>query len=100
MFKTNSSRKVAVVTGGAGFLGSHLSDRLLSEGFRVIAVDNLITGSTDNIAHLARNQDFTFIRHNVSEFIFIPGRVDYVLGVGEQRSNMRSSAFCSKSGVR
>jgi dTDP-glucose 4,6-dehydratase len=78
MSKTNSSKKVAVVTGGAGFLGSHLSDRLLSEGFRVIAVDNLITGSTDNIAHLAGDQDFTFIRHNVSEFIFIPGRVDYV----------------------
>jgi len=78
MFKTNSSKKVAVVTGGAGFLGSHLSDRLLSEGFRVIALDNLITGSTDNIAHLAGNQDFTFIRHNVSEFVFIPGRVDYV----------------------
>jgi dTDP-glucose 4,6-dehydratase len=78
MFKTNSSKKVAVVTGGAGFLGSHLSDRLLSEGFQVIAIDNLITGSTDNIAHLAGNQDFTFIRHNVSEFVFIPGRVDYV----------------------
>ena len=78
MFKTNGSKKVAIVTGGAGFLGSHLSDRLLSEGFRVIALDNLITGSTDNIAHLAGNQDFTFIRHNVSEFIFIPGRVDYV----------------------
>jgi dTDP-glucose 4,6-dehydratase len=78
MFKVNTSKKVAVVTGGAGFLGSHLSDRLLSEGLRVIAVDNLITGSTDNIAHLAENQDFTFIRHNVSEFIFIPGRVDYV----------------------
>jgi dTDP-glucose 4,6-dehydratase len=78
MFKTNSSKKIAVVTGGAGLLGSHLSDRLLSEGFQVIAIDNLITGSTDNIAHLAGNQNFTFIRHNVSEFIFVPGRVDYV----------------------
>jgi dTDP-glucose 4,6-dehydratase len=78
MFEANSSKKIAVVTGGAGFLGSHLSDRLLSEGFQVIAIDNLITGSTDNIAHLAGNQDFTFIRHNVSEFIFVPGRVDYV----------------------
>ena len=55
-----------------------MGDRLLSEGFRVIALDNLITGSTDNIAHLAGNQDFMLIRHNVSEFIFIPGRVDYV----------------------
>src|SRR5580658_11278994 len=78
VFKDNPSKKIAVVTGGAGFLGSHLSDRLLSEGFQVIAVDNLITGSTDNIAHLAGDQDFTFIRHNVSEFIFIPGKVDYV----------------------
>jgi dTDP-glucose 4,6-dehydratase len=78
MFKANPSKKIAVVTGGAGFLGSHLSDRLLIEGFQVIAIDNLITGSTDNIAHLAGNQDFTYIRRNVSEFIFVPGRVDYV----------------------
>src|ERR1700680_3052696 len=78
MFEPNSSKKIAVVTGGAGFLGSHLSDRLIAEGFRVVAIDNLITGSTDNIAHLAGNQDFTFIQHNVSEFIFVPGRVDYV----------------------
>src|SRR3982074_1059858 len=78
MFETTSSKKIAVVTGGAGFLGSHLSDRLIAEGFRVIAVDNLITGSPDNIAHLAGNQDFKFIRHNVSEFIFVPGRVDYI----------------------
>jgi dTDP-glucose 4,6-dehydratase len=78
MFRGTSSKPIAVVTGGAGFLGSHLSDRLLAEGFRVIAIDNLITGSTDNIAHLAGNQDFKFIRQNVSEFIFVPGRVDYV----------------------
>jgi dTDP-glucose 4,6-dehydratase len=78
VFKANPSKKIAVVTGGAGFLGSHLSDRLLREGFQVIAIDNLITGSTDNIAHLAGNQDFTYIRRNVSEFIFVPGRVDYV----------------------
>src|SRR3979411_779389 len=78
MFETTSSKKIAVVTGGAGFLGSHLSDRLIAEGFRVIAMDNLITGSTDNIAHLAENQDFNFLRHNVSEFIFVPGKVDYV----------------------
>src|SRR6201997_3920559 len=78
MFESVSSKKVAVVTGGAGFLGSHLSDRLIAEGFRVIAIDNLITGSPDNIAHLAGNLDFQFIRHNVSEFIFVPGRVDYV----------------------
>jgi dTDP-glucose 4,6-dehydratase len=78
MFEKKSDKKTAVVTGGAGFLGSHLSDRLLAEGFRVIAIDNLITGNTDNIEHLAGNPDFKFIRHNVSEYTFVPGPVDYV----------------------
>ena len=72
MFEFASSKKIAVVTGGAGFLGSHLSDRLIAEGLRVVAVDNLVTGSAGNIAHLAGNRDFKFVRHNVSEFVFIP----------------------------
>ena len=76
--KTKNRTPVSVVTGGAGFLGSHLCDRLLAEGHRVIALDNLITGNTDNIAHLAGNRKFTFIRHNVTEYIYLPGRVDYV----------------------
>jgi len=69
---------VSVVTGGAGFLGSHLCDRLLAEGHRVIALDNLLTGNTDNIAHLAGDPRFTFIKHNVTQYIYLPGRVDYV----------------------
>src|ERR687888_1787646 len=73
------SQPVSVVTGAAGFLGSHLSDRLLAEGHRVIAIDNLITGSTANIGHLAGNENFQFIKHNVSNFIFLPEEeIDYV----------------------
>jgi len=72
------SKKTAVVTGAAGFLGSHLSDRLLAEGFRVIGIDNLLTGNLRNIEHLAGNQDFHFIHHDVTNFIFLPGKVDLV----------------------
>jgi dTDP-glucose 4,6-dehydratase len=68
-----------LITGGAGFLGSHLCDRFLSEGHTVIAMDNLITGSTDNIAHLAGNERFTFIKHNVTNYIYIDGPLDAVL---------------------
>jgi dTDP-glucose 4,6-dehydratase len=69
---------VSVVTGGAGFLGSHLCDRLLAEGHRVIALDNLVTGNTDNIAHLAGHERFTFIKHNVTNYIYLAGAIDYV----------------------
>src|SRR5947209_17734557 len=73
------SKPVSVVTGGAGFLGSHLIDRLLSEGHRVIAIDNLVTGNPANIGHLAGNKDFHFVKHNVSNFIFLPNeKIDYV----------------------
>ncbi len=68
-----------VITGGAGFLGSHLCDRFLSEGYEVVAIDNLLTGSLDNIAHLAGNESFRYIKHDVSNFIFVDGPVDYVL---------------------
>ena len=69
----------ALITGGAGFIGSHLCDRFLREGHRVVAMDNLITGSQDNIAHLAGNSDFEFIYHDVSNFIHVAGQVDAVL---------------------
>jgi dTDP-glucose 4,6-dehydratase len=73
------SQPVSVVTGGAGFLGSHLTDRLLAEGHRVIAIDNLITGNPANIAHLSGNENYRFIKHNVSNYIFVPEeKIDYV----------------------
>ena len=69
---------VSLVTGGAGFLGSHLCERLLAEGHQVIAMDNLITGSIDNIAHLAGNRNFKFIHHNVTEYIYLAEPVQHV----------------------
>ncbi|CAN5443809.1 SDR family oxidoreductase [soil metagenome] len=68
----------AVVTGGAGFLGSHLVDRLLAEGWSVVILDNLVTGSTDNIAHLAGDPRVRFIHHDVSNYIYVDGPVDFV----------------------
>ncbi|MCI0710963.1 MAG: SDR family oxidoreductase [Chloroflexi bacterium] len=68
-----------LITGGAGFLGSHLCDRFLAEGYEVVALDNLITGKVDNIAHLAGNDRFRFIKHDVSNYIFIDGPIDAVL---------------------
>jgi dTDP-glucose 4,6-dehydratase len=68
----------SVVTGGAGFLGSHLCDLLIGEGHAVICIDNLITGSTDNIAHLAGHPSFKFIRYDVTNYLFVEGEVDFV----------------------
>lgn len=71
--------ETAVVTGGAGFLGSHLCDKLLKEGLRVVCIDNLITGNINNIAHLAGKENFNFIKHDVTNYIFIPGKVNFIL---------------------
>ncbi|NNJ11079.1 SDR family oxidoreductase [Chloroflexales bacterium ZM16-3] len=68
-----------LITGGAGFLGSHLSDRFLAEGHTVIAMDNLITGTTDNIAHLAGHERFTFVKHDVTNYIYVDGPLDAIL---------------------
>jgi dTDP-glucose 4,6-dehydratase len=68
-----------VVTGGAGFLGSHLADHLLARGDEVIAIDNLVTGSVANIEHLFGVEGFTFVKHDVSEYLWVPGPVDAVL---------------------
>ena len=68
-----------LITGGAGFLGSHLCDRLLDDGHEVVCVDNFLTGSRDNIAHLMEHPRFSFLEHDVTEYITIEGSLDYVL---------------------
>lgn len=68
-----------LLTGAAGFLGSHLTDRLIAEGHDVVGLDNFITGNKENLTHLAGNEHFKFIHHDVSNFIFVPGEIDYVL---------------------
>ncbi|TAL40989.1 MAG: SDR family oxidoreductase [Chitinophagaceae bacterium] len=72
-------RKKVLITGGAGFLGSHLCDRFIKEGYQVIAMDNLITGDLKNIEHLFKLEQFEFYHHDVTKFIHIPGRLDYIL---------------------
>jgi dTDP-glucose 4,6-dehydratase len=74
----STAKPVSVITGGAGFLGSHLTDLMLSRGHRVVCLDNLITGNLDNVAHLRSNPDYEFIEHNVTEYIEVPGPVDYI----------------------
>ncbi len=75
-----------LVTGGAGFIGSHLCDRLLEKGHSVVALDNLITGNTDNIAHLGGRGDFKFINHDVTEYIYLPGRIDFIFHLASPAS--------------
>jgi dTDP-glucose 4,6-dehydratase len=78
MFARSSSDLISVVTGGAGFLGSHLTDRLLAEGHRVIGIDNFITGNPANIEHLAGNERYKFIKQDVSNYIFLPDDADFI----------------------
>jgi dTDP-glucose 4,6-dehydratase len=68
-----------LITGGAGFIGSHLCDRFVSQGHEVLCLDNLITGATDNIAHLSGTSRFSFIKHDVTNYIFVEGKIDAIL---------------------
>ena len=76
--RASTSPPTSVITGAAGFLGSHLTDVLLAKGHRVVGIDNLVTGAVANIEHLAGNQNFRFIQQDVTEFLFLDGPVNYV----------------------
>ena len=82
-----------LVTGAAGFLGSHLSEKLLHQGHSVIGMDNFLTGDPQNLAHLTTNENFSFIRHDVSNFIFVPGKVDAVLHFASPASPNKNSPY-------
>lgn len=75
----DSKKKKILITGAAGFLGSHLCDRFIAEGYHVIGMDNLITGSLENIAHLFPREDFEYYHHDVTKFVHVPGALDYIL---------------------
>jgi dTDP-glucose 4,6-dehydratase len=72
-------RKRVLITGAAGFLGSHLCDRFIKEDFHVIGMDNLITGDMQNIEHLFKLENFEFYHHDVSKYVYVPNKVDYIL---------------------
>ncbi|HQP08706.1 MAG TPA: SDR family oxidoreductase [Anaerolineaceae bacterium] len=82
-----------LVTGAAGFLGSHICEKLINEGHQVIGMDNFITGHPDNLAHLASKPDFEFIRHDVANFIFVPGKVDAVMHFASPASPNPTSPY-------
>jgi dTDP-glucose 4,6-dehydratase len=82
-----------LITGAAGFLGSHLSETLVQKGHQVIGMDNFITGSIDNLAHMVGREEFTFIKHDVANFIFVPGKVDFVLHFASPASPNPASPY-------
>jgi len=82
-----------LITGAAGFIGSHLSTRLVKDGHEVVGMDNFVTGNPENLAHLSGNPKFSFIRHDVSDFIFVPGKVDAVLHFASPASPNPASPY-------
>jgi dTDP-glucose 4,6-dehydratase len=82
-----------LITGAAGFLGSHLCDRLLADGHEVVGMDNFITGHPENLAHLAKREQFAFYKHDVSNYIFVPGKIDAVLHFASPASPNPKSPF-------
>jgi dTDP-glucose 4,6-dehydratase len=82
-----------LITGAAGFLGSHLCDKLIAQGHAVIGMDNFITGSIENLEHLAGDEKFLFIRHDVANFLFVPGKVDAVMHFASPASPNPASPF-------
>jgi dTDP-glucose 4,6-dehydratase len=82
-----------LITGAAGFLGSHLCDKFIQQGHSVIGMDNFITGRPENLSHLAGNKNFSFIRHDVSDFIFVPGQIDGVLHFASPASPNEDSPY-------
>ena len=82
-----------LITGAAGFLGSHLCELLLREGHSVIGMDNFLTGDPQNIAHLAGNDKFLFIKHDVSNFIYVPGKIDAVMHFASPASPNKNSPY-------
>lgn len=80
-----------LITGGAGFIGSHLCDRFLAEGHSVIAMDNLVTGSTRNIQHLIGRDDFRFVKHNIADYIYIDGPLDVVMNFASPASPSKTA---------
>lgn len=80
------AKKTALVTGGAGFIGSHLCDKLILEGFKVICLDNLITGEAKNISQLVKNRNFIFVKHDATKYIKVSGKLDYVLHLASPAS--------------
>ena len=92
-----------LVTGGSGFIGSHLCDLLLRKEHEVVVVDNLITGDIQNVAHLAGRDDFSFVKYDVSNFIFIPGKVNAVMHLASparmKRPDRLSSPYMNRGSV-